>query len=72
MAVELKNRIDSKTGSSIPVMRLLKGPTLAEMSVMLHNILNDGHVNGILSANPPDVDSLSDTEVETLLQRLAD
>lgn len=65
MAVELKNRIDSKTGMSVPVMRLLKGPTLAEMTTMLFELLNVGPAGDV------DVDALSDAEVDTLLRQLA-
>jgi NADPH:quinone reductase-like Zn-dependent oxidoreductase/acyl carrier protein len=68
MAVELKNRIDGKIGIPIPVMILLKGPTLAEMSGIVYEALNQEGANGGLPVNPAAVDTLSDAEVDIMLR----
>jgi hypothetical protein len=72
MAVELKNRIDSKIAIPIAVMRALKGPTLAEMSGILYETLNQDGLGGSLPANAAAIDSLSDAEVDTMLRQFTD
>jgi NAD(P)-dependent dehydrogenase (short-subunit alcohol dehydrogenase family)/acyl carrier protein len=72
MAVELKNRIDSKIAIPIAVMRVLKGPTLAEMSGILYETLNQDGLGGSLPANAAAIDSLSDAEVDTMLRQFTD
>ena len=66
MAVELKNRIDVKIAVPIPVMRLLKGPSLAQMSVTLYESLQQDQ-----RARAPDaIESLSEAELDVMIQEL--
>ena len=59
MAVELKNRIQHETGIDLPLVKLLEGPSIADLAVLLaaHLKLTD------LRSNVPAGDDLTEIEI---------
>jgi acyl transferase domain-containing protein len=71
MAVELKNRIASDLRVTIPTVRLLQGPSLAELAADLEPRLEAGHGSPRSHAELLErVDELSDAEVDAALAAL--
>ncbi len=78
MAVELKNRVESDLQTALPVTALLQGPSLAQLSTQLLEELDAAPTpNGEVADEDPEellarVDDLSDDEVDSLLEELAE
>jgi hypothetical protein len=71
MAVELKNRIASDLRVTIPTVRLLQGPSLAELAADLEPRLEAGPGSPRSHAELLErVDELSDAEVDAALAAL--
>lgn len=80
MAVELKNRIELDIGVLIPMVRLLQGPSLAQIAEQLAEQLAQGDAARpepvpVAAADPAadllaKVDEMSDEEVEAMLNNM--
>ena len=75
MAVELRNRLQTALGISMPVAQLLEGPSLNELSVLVLAQVGDVHETQPIQRHQPDqlltsVDRLSDEQVDSLLSDL--
>ncbi len=76
MAVELKNRIEADFGVSIPIVRLLQGVTITDLSdEVMAAVVPDGEEGAHSDASAEEllarVDELSDDEVDALLENLS-
>jgi polyketide synthase 12/myxalamid-type polyketide synthase MxaB len=75
MAVELRNRLQADLGTAVPVVQLLQGPSITEVVALLFDQISGPSVtSAIESARPdqvlPNLDQLSDAEVDSLLNEL--
>lgn len=75
MAVELKNRIEADLGVTIPIVRLLQGITIRDLSDEIVDTVGGGDGPGRPTGGAEEilsrVDALSDDEVDALLEDLA-
>ncbi|MCL5996214.1 MAG: type I polyketide synthase [Chloroflexi bacterium] len=75
MAVELRNRLQTALGISMPVAQLLEGPSLNELSALVLAQVADVHETQPIQSHQPDqllasLDRLSDDQVDSLLSDL--
>ena len=75
MSVELKNRLERALGVSVPMARLLEGPSAVELAEQLNTLIvfeQDAIVSPeVATALLERLDDLSEEEVETLLAQMS-
>jgi acyl carrier protein len=67
MAVELKNGIETELGVVVPMVSFLEGRTTVELGAQVVSLLEQAATEDIVA---PDVDALSEAEVDRLLEQL--
>jgi acyl transferase domain-containing protein/acyl carrier protein len=73
MAVELRNRFEAELGVDLPAVRLLEGPSVRALAVLLAAAAGDVPRPGRPPrsiARPEDVEGLSDAEVDAMLETM--
>ena len=77
-AIELKNSIEVDLGITVPVVKLLCGPTIVHLATQMLDQLTEGcpRTPALLTRDPEQLltklDQLSDEEVDALLHEMSD
>jgi hypothetical protein len=78
MALELRNKLQDRTGVAVPLVALVEGPSITELASLILGGLADARpekpaergVEAHPQQLPANVDELSDENVDALLRRM--